>query len=145
MALVNASKNSVVTTMKFLTPALTRQETSSPPPVLMDALVSTMCSLVLALPSSRATRTKSVKFPSTPRVTRSSLRVATRRAEFGQLTLALNCKFSELRMAKVMKMKFSLAHSTTRVTPSLQDPKITPVVFGRTHAFSPRWKQPNSD
>ena len=102
---------------------------------------STMSSLVRALPSCKATRTKSVKSRLTPKATRSSLRVATRRADFGQLRPVMKFSVLERILARVTKMKYSPALSTTRAIQSSQAPKITLVVSGRTSDLSAHGKK----
>ena len=102
---------------------------------------STMSSLVRALPSCKATRTKSVKSRLTPKATRSSRRVATRRADFGQLRPVMKFSVLERILARVTKMKYSPALSTTRAIQSSQALKITPVVSGRTSDLSAHGKK----
>jgi hypothetical protein len=70
---------------------------------------------------------KSPRSPSTPKGTRSSLLAVTRLAVYGLLIQEM--RFKSL---KAMRMKYSLALSITKVTQSLQVPRITPAEFGRT-------------
>jgi hypothetical protein len=68
-----------------------------------------MFSLELVLLYCKAMKTKSVKFLSILKGTKSLLQVATRPVEFGQLRMGMNFK-----CLMVMRMKFSHVPSTTR-------------------------------
>ena len=92
---------------------------------------STMSSLAHARRSSKVTKTKSVKSLSTHKVTRSSQRAATRRADFGQLRPVMRFSAWERTRAKDTKMKSSPARSIMKATRSLQVLKITPAASGR--------------
>jgi hypothetical protein len=75
----------------------------------------------------KVTKTKSVKFLSTHRETKSSQLVLIKPAVFGTQKMELNTKCS-----MVTKTKSSPAHLTTRETPSSQGQRTTPAEFGRT-------------
>ena len=92
---------------------------------------STMSSLAPARRSSKVTKTKSVKFHSTHRATRSSQRAVTKRADFGQLRPVMRFNAWERTRAKDTRMKSSPARSIMKVTRSLQVLKITPAASGR--------------
>ena len=75
----------------------------------MEWLECIMYSLVLVLLCCKVMKTKSVKFLSIPRETKSSLQVATKPVEFGQLRMGMNFKY-----LMVTRMKFSPVLSTTK-------------------------------
>ena len=93
---------------------------------------STTSSRGLARPFCRDMRTKLVKSRLTHKETRSSRPVRTKLADFGQLRREMKYSVLERTRAKVTKMKYSLVRLTTRVIQSLQDPKITLAVSGKT-------------
>lgn len=136
LALGSVSRSSVVTMTRCSMPASTRRATSSQQPVQTAWRESTMCLRGRARQYCRATRTKLVKSRLTPRVTRSLPRVATRRADFGQLRLETKFSVLERIRERVTKMKYSLVPLTTRAIRSSQAPKITLVVSGRTSDLS---------
>lgn len=79
------------------------------------------------LPCFKDMKTKSVKYSSIPKETRSLRQVAIRPAEFGQLMLATSYKFSTVTMTKFFRVLL-----TTKATLLLQARKTIRAEFGRT-------------
>ena len=128
---VNASRSSADTTMKFLTLASTAQATNLRRQVPMEWLASTTYSLAPARLFYKATRMKSVKSRLTRKETRSSRRVATRRAVSGPLIPVMKSSAWVQTREKVTKMKYSRACSTTKAIRLSLDQRITPAAFGK--------------
>ena len=125
--------------------ASTAQVTNLPQLVLMEWHVSTMFSLVHARPSSKATRMKSVRSHLTRKETRSSRRVATRRAGFGRRRREMRFSAWEPIQVKVTKMKSSPAPSTTRETLSSRGQRTTLAVSGRMSISFERTRRSNNN
>ena len=131
LALDNASRRSVGTMMKFWMLASTAPAISQRPQVPTAWPECTMSLPGHVSPCCKDMKTRSVRLHLTLKVTRLSLRAVTRRAEYGQQTLETNSK-----CWTVTKTKSSHALSTTKATPLLLAPKITPVAYGRMKMHS---------
>ena len=130
---------------RYLTPASTVPVTNWLRQVQMEWLVSTTCSLALALLFCKATKMKSVKSHLTHKVTRSSRRAATRRADCGPPRLAMKFSAWAQTQVKATKMKSSPALSTTKVIRLLRDRRTIPAAFGKMWISFGRTRKSNSN
>jgi len=90
-----------------------------------------MSSLALAFLFSKVMKTKSLRYLSILKATKSSQPAAIRLAAFGRWTQAMRFKFS-----RVTRMKYSLAHSIMKEILSLLDQKTTHAASGRINMHS---------